>query len=527
VCLSLKEKSLASGVRMPVNDIDDLREAWNTLDTCFDRPEKYIAEALDPVVKFRSYKAFDNGAIREFYSLLRAAMMGARKAGLLSRLVNDQTLPSILAKMPPSDWRQWARERPTWMREAIEEAFWNFVGQKWRDVLNVAATELPSWGTGSGKSAPQEGEKRGGAAEAKKLAKASVHVTGLDGKRHRQGDSGQRCMFADVMGCQGTHPPWHCKVFGKLQARERERIIEDNQLCPFCLLHDKAKPCKAKQRPVNPACHMPNCKGRHIQKLHEFLKDVFKEENQVHLVHGDDGWEESEEAWEVGDGEEMMIVGTIQREDSCSWQDASRSWLEQDGEEEDGTYYVRTCQGAGSSPPETGEGQGGAVVRPPMKYREAIEIVEDSWWIPGPEDLLIEGEEGEYFLELLMREVPLEESNPADNKAGQSAKKEETSKGKAASTKDKGKKKGKGKTPKGEDGATAQPEKKEASARKEEGRVASQPGKQARAAPPDPLVNPEAKGRGLQTCGQPEAKPEARPMTTSRGECSGQEKPGS
>jgi hypothetical protein len=111
VCRSLKERSLASNVRLIVNDIDDLREAWNTLDTCFDRPEKYISEALDPVVKFRSYKAFNNGAIREFYSLLRAAMMGARKAGLLSQLINDQTLPGILAKMPPADWRQWAKER--------------------------------------------------------------------------------------------------------------------------------------------------------------------------------------------------------------------------------------------------------------------------------------------------------------------------------------------------------------------------------------------------------------------------------
>ncbi len=51
--------------------------------------------------------------------------------------------------------------------------------------------------------------------------------------------------------------------------------------------------------------------------------------------------------------EEMMIVGTIQREDN-SWQDASKSWLEQDEEEEDGTYYVGTCQGAGSVPPEAG-----------------------------------------------------------------------------------------------------------------------------------------------------------------------------
>jgi hypothetical protein len=219
VCRSLKEKSLASGVQMLVNDIDDLREAWNTLDTCFDRPEKYIAEALDPVVKFRSYKAFDNGAIREFYFLLRAAMMGAREGGLLSRLINNQTLPSILAKMPPSDWRQWARERPTWMREAIEEVFWNFVDQKWRDALNVAAAEPPIWGTGSGKGALQEGQKRRGMVEAKKLAKASVHVTGLDGKRHRQGDSGRKCMFAEVMGCQGTHPHGIAKYSGSCKPK--------------------------------------------------------------------------------------------------------------------------------------------------------------------------------------------------------------------------------------------------------------------------------------------------------------------
>ncbi len=166
-------------------------------------------------------------------------------------------------------------------------------------------------------------------------------------------------VFKDVMGCQGTHPPWHCKVFGKLPAKEREKIIKDNQLYPFCLLHDKDKPCGAKQRPV--ACPVSNCKGRHIPKLHEFLKDVFREENQVHVVHGDDGWEESEEAWELGE-EEMMIVGTVQQEDNCSWQDASKSWLEQDEEEEVGIYQVGTCQGTGRASLGTREG---AVTRPP------------------------------------------------------------------------------------------------------------------------------------------------------------------
>jgi hypothetical protein len=36
------------------------------------------------------------------------------------------------------------------MREVTEEAFWNFVDQKWRDALNVAAAEPPAWRTGSG-----------------------------------------------------------------------------------------------------------------------------------------------------------------------------------------------------------------------------------------------------------------------------------------------------------------------------------------------------------------------------------------
>jgi hypothetical protein len=176
-------------------------------------------------------------------------------------------------------------------------------------------------------------------------------------------------------------------------------------------------------------------------------------------------------------------------------------------------------------PVKTGVKQSSAAVFPPKEESKVEETVQDGWWIPGPEDLLIEGEEREYVVELLMRGEALEKSTPVNSKAGKPAREEETRKNKVASIK--GKKKGKGKTPKGGDGATAQPEKKETSARKEEGRVESQPGKQERVAPPDPLVNPEAKGRGLQTRGQSEARPEARLATTSRGECSGQEKPGS
>ncbi len=61
------------------------------------------------------------------------------------------------------------------------------------------------------------------------------------------------------------------------------------------------------------------------------------------MVHGDDGWEESDEAWELGEGE-MMIVGTVQQEDECSWQDACSAWMAQDEEAAVGVYQVRADQ---------------------------------------------------------------------------------------------------------------------------------------------------------------------------------------
>jgi hypothetical protein len=104
---------------------------------------------------------------------------------------------------------------------------------------------------------------------------------------------------------------------------------------------------------------------------------VFKAENQVHSVHGDEGWEESEEAWEVGEEEEMMIVGTVQREDDRSWQEASRSWLERDGEGVDEVYQVGTCQGASGASLETGEGE--AFMHPSTGGCGDTKVEEDSW----------------------------------------------------------------------------------------------------------------------------------------------------
>jgi hypothetical protein len=199
------------------------------------------------------------------------------------------------------------------------------------------------------------------------------------------------CIFKGVMGCTGTHPPWFCRAFGKLPVKEREKLIVDNKLCPFCLLHDKDKPCGAKQKPASVACTVSGCKGRHAQKLHDLLKDVLREEGRVHVLQEDDGWEESEEAWELGEAE-AMIVGAVRQNVEHSWQDTCEAWAAQDEETEAGVYQVG-ISGAGTEREEA------------TKCKEAKEADQEDEQSEA-EGLLVEGEEREYVLELLMREAP-------------------------------------------------------------------------------------------------------------------------
>jgi hypothetical protein len=57
-------------------------------------------------------------------------MIRARRSRLLHRLVDDQTLPGILARMPLGGWKLWAKERPQWIHENLKNALWKFVDQK-------------------------------------------------------------------------------------------------------------------------------------------------------------------------------------------------------------------------------------------------------------------------------------------------------------------------------------------------------------------------------------------------------------
>jgi hypothetical protein len=67
---TLRDKCLQGDALQMVSHLDDLREMWETLDTCYERPDKYMEEALRPIVDFRRYKITDSAPVREFYSLL-------------------------------------------------------------------------------------------------------------------------------------------------------------------------------------------------------------------------------------------------------------------------------------------------------------------------------------------------------------------------------------------------------------------------------------------------------------------------
>jgi hypothetical protein len=158
---ALRDKCLKGDVLRMVSHLDDLREMWETLDTCYERPEKYMEEALRLVVDFRRYKITDSAAVREFYSLLRAAIKGAKGIGRLGLLINDQTIPKIMSKMPYTDWKEWATKRPDWMQQDVAATFERFVEKNWQDALNVAAAEPASWNGGERSSVPVGGPRTG------------------------------------------------------------------------------------------------------------------------------------------------------------------------------------------------------------------------------------------------------------------------------------------------------------------------------------------------------------------------------
>jgi hypothetical protein len=371
---ALRDKCLKGDALQMVSHLDDLREMWETLDTCYKRPEKYMEEALRPIVDFRRYKIADSAAVREFYSLLRAAIKGAKGIGRIGLLINDQTIPRIMSKMPYTDWKEWATKRPDWMQQDVATTFERFVERKWQDALNVAAAEPASWCGGREKSTPSGGPPDRTAPTSKGTLKITGAVNVVEQKALSRSHSpswdvsfGRRCRARNLIGCDGDHVLLQCDKLMSMRLGERREVLEKSGLCMFCLKHAAELECYGRGGLSKPRCTQAGCDREHTPGVHKLMGE---ESVGVNLVAEDESELEEDEG---EDEDEEWWVGTI---GVVEMQDQEEETLEEvvESEPEEETHLT------------TRESDSGLEEEPkyPLDIYSADRLVEDGWWSPEP-----------------------------------------------------------------------------------------------------------------------------------------------
>jgi hypothetical protein len=311
---ALRDRCLKGDALQMVSHLDDLQEMWETLDTCYERPEKYMEEALQPIVDFQRYKVADSAAVREFYSLLRDAIKGARGIGRVDLLINDQTIPRIMGKMPYADWKEWATKRPDWMRQDVATAFKRFVERKWQDALNVAAAEPASWGMGREKSVPS-----GGAPDRlTPTGRGTLKITGAVNVVEQESPSrsyspswnvsfGRKCRARNLIECRGDHVLLQCSKLLSMGLDERKEVLEKSGLCLFCLKHAAELECYGRGGLSKPRCTQAGCNGEHTPSVHRLVGEESAGMNFVAEAESESEEDENEDE----DEDEEWWVGTV------------------------------------------------------------------------------------------------------------------------------------------------------------------------------------------------------------------------
>jgi hypothetical protein len=241
--------------------------------------------------------------VREFYSIVRAAIKGARKMGRVELLINDQTIPRIMSKMPYIDWKEWATKRPDWMRQDATSAFEDFIERKWLDALNIAAMEPTPW--------RGDGEKAAGGIRVPYKTSGSgrgvLKLTGAVNVIEREGTPRspsppwdlsfrRKCRARNLVGCDGNHVMLQCEKLMSLGLAERKDALEKSGLCTFCLKHSAELECYGKGGLSKPRCTLPGCDGEHTPGVHALMGE---ESAGVNTIAGDKDEEEAENEGEA------------------------------------------------------------------------------------------------------------------------------------------------------------------------------------------------------------------------------------
>jgi hypothetical protein len=278
-----------------------------------------MEEALRPIVDFRKYKITDSAAVREFYSLLRAAIKGAKGIGRLGLLINNQTIPKIMGKMPNTDWKEWATKRPDWMQQDLTSAFEKFVERKWQDALNIATAEPASW------SVSREKSSFGGGVQDKvaPIIKGTLKVTGavnvIEQKASPRPPSpswdvsfGRKSRVRNLIGCDGDHVLLQCNKLLGMKLSERKEVLEKSGLCLFCLKHAAELECYGRGGLSKPKCTQAGCNGEHTPSVHELMGE---ESANVNLIAEDEYESEEDEEWWVG----TVRMEEVQEKEKRRW----------------------------------------------------------------------------------------------------------------------------------------------------------------------------------------------------------------
>jgi hypothetical protein len=256
--------------------------------------------------------------VREFYSLLRAAIKGAKGIGRLGLLINDQTVPKIMSKMPYTDWKEWATKRPDWMQENLTSAFERLIERKWQDALNVVTAEPASWSTGREKPSPGGGTQNKAAPGSKGMLKVTGAVNVVEQEPLPRSHSpswdvsfGRECRARNLIGCDGDHVLLQCNKLLGMKLSERKEVLEKSGLCLFCLKHAAELECYGRGGFSLPKCMQAGCDGEHTPGVHKLLGEECVGVNLV--AEGEYQSEEDKEWWvgmvrveEMQEGEEAL-----------------------------------------------------------------------------------------------------------------------------------------------------------------------------------------------------------------------------
>jgi hypothetical protein len=183
-------------------------------------------------------------------------------------LINDQTVPKIMSKMPYTDWKEWATKRPDWMQQDLTSAFERFVERKRQDALNIAATEPASWNAGREKSSPSGGTQDKAAHASKGVLKVTGVVDVIEQKASPRPYSpswdvsfGRKCRARKLIGCDGDHVLLQCNKLLGMRLSERKEVLEKSGLCLFCLKHAAKLECYGRGVSPSPSVRKPAATG--------------------------------------------------------------------------------------------------------------------------------------------------------------------------------------------------------------------------------------------------------------------------